>query len=138
MQCLKSVLFCLCTCLILQLGCSSQSDDDESTGAASCLLDDTAKKSCWNFTGKSQSEIELIRTKCEDGTGFGSQGTFTNGECQITASIGSCFVVLEDLGEGTLYFFSQWSQEESSDICAEVLSGTYTDANDMSIARTWD
>ncbi|MFK7825158.1 MAG: hypothetical protein AB8G05_13465 [Oligoflexales bacterium] len=53
-------------------------------------------------------------------------------------SIGSCFVVLEDYGEGTLYFFPQWGQNQSADICSDVLSGTYSDANDMSIARTWN
>ncbi|MFK7827297.1 MAG: hypothetical protein AB8G05_24345 [Oligoflexales bacterium] len=80
-------LFFYGTCSILHLACSSQSDDDENKQAASCLLDSTSQKSCWGFVDKSSEVVELIKTKCEDGTGFGSEGTFAYDQCQTSSSI---------------------------------------------------
>ena len=125
----------LCVYVIFWLACGGDSESDGGQQAVSCILDSTSEKSCWSFVGKSSEDVEVIRTKCEDGTGFGSEGTFEASACPVTQSIGSCSVVLEDFGAGTLYFYPQWDEAESANLCSDILSGTYSDSGDMSLVE---
>lgn len=133
---LRFVLYCGAICLLVN-GCSSESDGDENQQTASCLLDSTSNESCWSFTNKTAELLATIKTKCEDGSGFGSKGIFSRSSCDTSRSIGSCYVVFEDLGAGTLYFLPDWGEQESAEVCVDILSGSYSDAGGMAIVRAW-
>lgn len=130
--------FLLLAAPLVILSCGSPSDSNVTHTNVSCFLGSSDNRSCWEFALQGDGEVATIKSKCEDGSSFGSEGVFANRACTRSQSLATCSVVFEGIGPGTLYFYPNWSVGDSRELCSEILSGEFEATESMALAQVDD